>query len=540
MSVDRKTAGVMVILLAVCLSGGCGERGGARGSTKALAPRVDLGRTIGSLGKVTGPVAMPVEGLGLVGGLRGTGSAECPPAVRAYLARYIATQVTEGKVDVDELITSLDTAVVFVQGTVPAGSWQNQTFDVRVTPVPGTQTTSLEGGWLYTAELKLRGAFGATTRALANAQGPVFTDKISATGADPKLGYVLAGAKVLDEHMVVIMLGGSDYMVASNIRNRLNERYGHGTARAISSSQIEVRVPAKYRPRKERFVSMLEATYLEHTPGLAEARIRTFVGKLAAPGDRYASEVALEAIGNAGLSKLGILLNSSDEEVRLRAARCMLNLGSDRGLQSLREVAMDARSAHRVAALEALTASANRSDAAAVCRRLLSDNDFNIRLVVLEQLRRLDDVSVTQRLVAGSFYLDQIAQADRKVVFVSRSGQPRIVLFGAPLYCRDNVFVQSADGNIVMDSRAGQKYVSLMRRHPTRPVMIGPLKCSFRLSDIIQVLCEEPLRQGKPRGGLGVSYSDMIALVKQMCDKGVVRAEFRAGPMPKIGLNVKK
>ena len=33
--------------------------------------------------------------------------------------------------------------------------------------------------------------------------------------------------------------------------------------------------------------------------------------------------------------------------------------------------------------------------------------------------------------------------------------------------------------------------------------------------------------------GLGVSYSDMIAILKQMCDKGAVKAQFQAGPLPK-------
>ena len=41
-------------------------------------------------------------------------------------------------------------------------------------------------------------------------------------------------------------------------------------------------------------------------------------------------------------------------------------------------------------------------------------------------------------------------------------------------------------------------------------------------------------------GGLGVSYSAMIALVKQLSDKGAISAEFRAGLMPKIGVNIKK
>ena len=108
------------------------------------------------------------------------------------------------------------------------------------------------------------------------------------------------------------------------------------------------------------------------------------------------------------------------------------------------------------------------------------------------------------------------------------------------MYCRDNIFVESADGNIVIDSRASQKYVSVARRHPTRPTVIGPYRCSFKLSDIIQLLCEEPIREDKQQGGFGVSYGDMIALVKRMCDTGAVQAEFYVGPLPEMSFNIKK
>jgi len=213
----------------------------------------------------------------------------------------------------------------------------------------------------------------------------------------------------------------------------------------------------------------------------------------------------------------------------------MLNLGSDVGLETLKTIAMDKDSAYRIEALEAITTGARRNDAAAISRRLLRDEDFNIRLAAYEQLRKLDDIAVTRRPIARSFYLEQIAQTPYKTIFVSRSGQSRIVLFGAPILCRDNMFVQSANGEITIDSRAGQKYVTVMRKHPERPTVIGPLRSSLELGDIIQTLCEEPVRRSeKGRIGLGVSYADMIALLKQMCEKGDVEAKFEAGPLPRI------
>ncbi len=529
------TGGLLIVFLIV----GCGEPV-QRGESE-LAPEIDLGTTIGSLAEVFSFEFIPVEGYGLVGGLNGTGSAECPVQVRGHLKQYILQQLAGDKVNVDELISSRDTAVVVVQGTMPTAVPKNQYFDVRVAALPGTQTTSLEGGWLYGAELKATGGLGMAIKVLAMAKGPVFIDALSPGETNKKIGYILAGGTVLNEYKINMGLRRPDHRTASLIRNKLNERFGDGTARAVSPSQIELKVPAKYKKQKQRFVSIVRTIYLVETPEATKERISTFVRKLAVLEDKYLSETALEAIGNESLSKLAALLNSSQEQVRLGAARCMLNLGSDEGLNTLRKIASDKDSAYRIEALEAITASANRNDAVAISRRLLRDSDYNIRLAAYENLRKLDDIAVTQKLIARNFYLEQITHTEQKGIFVSRSGQPRIVLFGAPIYCRDNIFIRSADGNITINAPAGQRYVSIIRKHPRRPNIIVQLKSSFELSDIIQTLCEEPLKKTREgRRGLNVSYAEAIALLKQMSDKGVVEAEFRAGPLPKINLIIKK
>ncbi|HDZ69101.1 MAG TPA: hypothetical protein ENH43_01625 [Phycisphaerales bacterium] len=536
---QRKIIRVISILLIGSCIAGCGEPAGTTDKPKELAPKIDLGTTIGAMAEVFLFDAIPVESYNLVGGLNGTGSVECPPQIRTYLEKYIMRKLPNQ--NVEKVISSRNTAVVSVYGLMPAAVSKNQYFDVRVAALPGTQTTSLEGGWLYGAELKVAGSFGITTKVVATAEGPVFIDTINGSATNKKVGYILAGGRVLNEYKISLALRQPDYKIASLIRNLLNERFGNDVARAVSPSQIELRVPAEYREQKRRFISIVKATYLAQTQEVTKKRISTFVRKLAASKDKEQSEIALEAIGNKSLGKLAALLNSSNEQVRLRAARCMLNLGSDQGLKTLRKIAMDKKSSYRVEALEAITTAANRNEAAAISRRLLRDEDFDIRLAAYESLRKLDNIAVTQKLIAGNFYLEQIAQTKRKAIFVSRSGQPRIVLFGAPIYCKDNIFVQSADGNITINAPAGQKYVSIIRKHPKRPNITVQLRSSFELGDIIQTLCEEPLKKtGRGHLGLNVSYADMITLLKQMSDKGAVQAEFRAGPLPKIGLIIKK
>jgi hypothetical protein len=538
----RKTVLLITALLTVYFAGGCGEQGNSgRGSQDFTAP-AEWGPTIGSLTKVFAPEPVPTEGLGLVVGLEGTGSTECPPQVRAYLRQYILRQLpARTRLDVDEFINSPNTAVVLVQGVIPAIASKNQYFDVRVTALSGTQTTSLNGGRLYTAELKMMGSLGVKTRILADAEGPVYIDKIDNGRVDSKTGYILAGGKVLDEYKIILALNKPDFAMTNRIRNRINGRFDDAAAKAVSSDRVEFVVPPKYKEQKQRFVSIVTMMYLTQEPAINSNRINTYVKGLAGSQDKYSNEVALEAIGNECLNELGVLLKSSDEKTRLHAGRCILNLGSDAGLAALRQIALDKDSAYRVEALESITMGAKRNDALSLSRKLLRDDDFRMRLAAYEQLRKLDDVAINQEFIGRNFYLEQVTQTEFKTVFVSRSGQPRIVLFGAPIYCSGNIFVESGKGDVIINAPSGQKYLDIIRKHPKRPSVITQLKSSFEIGDIIRTLCEEPLKEGeKGRGGLGVSYTDAAALLKKMCDMGVVKAEFHAGPMPKIDLNIKK
>jgi hypothetical protein len=525
-----KKVGLWTVLFAVSCSCGCKILSANRRS-EAASSTAELGTTIGTLADVAVPAAIPVEGYSIVGSLNGTGSSECSPPIRAYLKQYILTQLPQ-RVDIDKFIESPDTAVVHVEAVVPAAASKNQTFDVKVTALPGTQTLSLENGWLYSTELVLRGTFGLNTKVLAKAEGPLFVDKIETSPANTKLAYVLGGGKVAAEHTINLILRKPDYRITSLIRNRLDERFGYGTAKAVSPKMIELSMPDRYKAQKQKFAELVNTLYLDNLPETSQERIKALVKRLADFPDKNENEIALEAIGNESLDELSLLLNSSNEQARLRAARCMLNLGSGRSLPVLQEIAMNSGSAYRLEALQAIATAARRDDIAAISHRLLRDRDFNIRLAAYEQLRKINDFAVTQNLVAGSFYLEQIAQTDYKTVCVSRSGQPRIILFGAPISCRNDIFVQSADGNITINASPSDNYVTLIRKHPRRSAVLR-LKSSFDLADIILTLCREPAEQENQ--GLGVSYSDMIALLKQMCDKGAIPAEFRAGPPLKIG-----
>lgn len=536
----RYIASRVGFLLVPVLLLGCGTKDKSVATVDPSLGR-ELGSTIGSVADVAQPEPVEVEGYGLVAGLAGTGSGACPPDVRAYLKQYILSQVPGSSVAPDELIDSKTTAVVRLEGLVPATCVRGDRFDVKVTPIAGADTTSLHGGWLYRADLKLAGTFGPSTRTLAAVEGPVFIDTIGVAQPDPLTGYVLGGGVAQYDYVGTVQLRRADFAMASAIRNRLNERYGADTARAVSPRFVEFTIPPDFRERRARFVSMVAATFvadsLEETP----IRVELLAQQLVTSQDKEPAELALEAVGRESLPKLRSLLNVPDEEVRLRAARCVLALRDDATLETLRTIALDEASPYRREALDAVLVSARRNDAISLGRRMLRDTDPQMVLAAYEALRRMEDVAVRREPIGRGFHLEQVVQTDRRAVYVSRSGAPRVVLFGSPLDCHDDIFVEAANETIIVNSRPGQDHVTVTRKAISRPGVIGPVRSGFAVSQIVRILgSERPRAEAESISGLGVPYNDVIAVLEQLCAKGAVTAEFWAGPPPKIGRIVKE
>jgi hypothetical protein len=136
-----------------------------------------------------------------------------------------------------------------------------------------------------------------------------------------------------------------------------------------------------------------------------------------------------------------------------------------------------------------------------------------------------------------------MVQGTRKIIWVSRSGDPRIALFGSPIYCEDNIFIQSSDGLLMVNSRESEKYVTIVRKDPRTGSVVN-IQSSNELGIIISRMCQ--ISQDKKvngtnlsQRGLGASYSDMVKMVELMCEKGAVKAEFIYGPETELKKSLK-
>ncbi len=525
----------LVAMLAVVA--GCGpQKGGGE-----LEKPIKLGVTVGSLGRLYQRSAVSVRGYGIVAGLAGTGSSECPPALRPELVKYIWKQMPRNvSIDAGKFIDSRDTAVVEIVGVIPPLADRGDSFDVKVQAFSRSQTTSLAGGRLYTVELKEAASFvgfGPYMKSMATAQGPVYVDKLDGDTAKPREGYVLGGGTVSNGVSVLLALYEPNYYTAKAVRDQLQERFGPDTASAPSPSEIVINIPNKYRHDKERFLAMVQMVYLADSEASQLRKIKELVGELTTGDNKQATEMALDAIGRQTLDILVSLLDSKDDDVRFHAARCMLNVGDDRAIPALRAFANEPGSARRIPAIEAIGHAARREDAVAILTKLVANEDFDVRYAAYEQLRRLGDISVSQLFVAGEFFVESVISRGPKVVYVSRKDRPRIVLFGSPILCEENIFVETPQRDLMVNALPGARYVSVVRKHAAFPRPVGPLNCMYDVSDLVRTCCENLDVGNRPlvRQGLGASYCDVVVLLKEMCSVGAIKARFEAGPMTDVG-----
>lgn len=498
--------------------------------------KIDLDTTVGQLTRFAPAVSIPVRGYGIVAGLWGTGSSECPPAIRQQLEKYIWQRMPNAKPgEVSRFIESPDTAVVEIIGVIPPLASAGDRFDIQIKPIAQTQTTSLRGGVLYTAELKEMGrmvSFDQYTKTIGSAEGQIFTCTDAATKESRY--YIFGGGTVILNTTISMVLNQPNYYAASAIRNRINERFGPNTANAVSREEIQVTIPTRYRDQKLRFLSMTQLLYLSEDETLRKQRIETLSSQLAEPQKTGTVEIALEAIGKPVLAKLAESLSHSDVNVRFAAARCMLNIGDNRGLPVLRDVAYNPKSELRIAAIESLS-KAKLKDAESVLSQLLQDEKLEVRVSAYEQLVGLNSILVKRIPVGGDFFIDLVSCPGQKMIYAYRKDNAQIALFGAPIICRKNLFVDI--DQVMINARPEDKYVSLIRRHPTRPKLIGPLKSGFNVEDIIRSLGHtletDPPQYARP--GLGISYSEILAILEKMCRENMIPAKYVEGPLTNAG-----
>lgn len=503
--------------------------------------------TIGAFAYYEGLRSMRVRGFGLVVGLGKNGSRDCPRQVCQGLIenlykrhRFSSALVGVENITPEQMIDDLDTAIVVVQGEILPATVRGNRFDVAVSAAPGTQTRSLRGGRLYTAELKIYRSVSPKTaitgRVLARASGPVFLNPFSegdaATRSDPLYGLVLGGGKVVEDRRLRLVLLEASYPRAQQIQGRVNAQFPgrEKVADAISPSFIQLHVPPEFAENPAHFLALVRSLYVARDPRFEASRAQMLAKEMldpAAPHPRIA--LAFEGLGRAALPVLNDLYAHQQDYVSFHAAVAGLRLGEHVAGDVMIMHAQNTDGRYRFQAIRGLAEARGMGAAAIALRGLLNDEDPRVRIAAYEALIKRGDAAIhSKRIDLDNFRLDRVPTPDRdNLVYVKRSGSRRIALFGDDLRCTSPIFYRSPDGSLTLNANPGDESLTALRVAVSTGAMSPPVSAPLELAPLIELLGNQANVDHKGEVlGLGLDYAAVVRAVHHLCEDKSLNAEF--------------
>ncbi|MHC4981615.1 MAG: flagellar basal body P-ring protein FlgI [Planctomycetota bacterium] len=493
-----------------------------------------------------------VQGYGVVAGLGTDGSSEVPPRVHEYLVktmlreklhswregteRFVPRKILQGK----------DTAVVLIGGTIPPGAPAGARFDVFVSALRETGTCSLAGGVLWPADLhvSLAGVAvpGGPTRRWAAANGPIFVNPfIDPTDSSqaPKLcqGRIVGGGKVTRARPIRLQLLEPDYSMSQLIQRRINQRFpgSDRVAVAKNSSIVQLRIPEEYHRDYERFLRLVMHLPLRVVIGAGESHMARIVKAMQTEEANHEGlAFVLEAVGRSAVPMLSRLYVSDNPKAAFYAARTGLRLGDWKAAEVIMKFAEDDASPLQVAAIKELGDYRQLSRSIMVLRRLVDNNNELVRFAAYEALVKLRDFPMVKRIMVGDqFELDLVKTRRPDVIWVSQTGEPKIVVFGRDMKVRSPVFFRMPKDLVVINARKADKELVVFRKVPLTGKMTPPLRVDMRVSSLIRLLGSRPERDidGKVRG-LNLTYGQVVGVIYRMCEHEDIPAKFVLQPLP--------
>ncbi len=503
--------------------------------------------TISADAGIVGYQRRVVRGYGLVVGLDGTGSRDVPPFLREHMRAIMekngigSDQLGAGRFDADDMLNSADTAIVVVEAALPPGASQGTRFDVRVFADPRTGATSLEGGRLYTTELRpmtnpgLPPTGARQAFAVARASGDILLNPFAQPGeaasiqVNTTVGRILNGGVVTRNLPMKLRLANPSYTKARTIQDAINGRFPRepgqrdDTARGESDEALELTVPPSYRDEPSDFVELVRHTSLfQAGAGKTADSIKRLV--LANPEFARSASWRWEALGQRALPIVQSLYDFPEELPRLAALRAGARLQDPLVVAPLVEMIQSGSYDSMLTAVQLLALVGTDPYVSQVLRDLASHPDVDIRLEAYEALAEHRDPALNRRVINDSFVLD-VVPSDFPMIYVTQTGLPRIVLFGRDVEIRRPIFARAWGNRFIANAEPTDEQIEIYFREADATEG-AILNVDPDLVKFVEFLGHEPTAAA-PAPGLAMTFGETTGILFELWRQDYLPVDFK-------------
>jgi hypothetical protein len=443
-------------------------------------------------------------------------------------------------------------AVVQIEGLIPAGATKGTPFDVLVTALPGTTTRSLEGGRLPTWDLSVGGANPslAFRKPLATVRGPTFVDPVPDRGQpqDPRWeGYarqavVLSGGTVIEPRPLELVLNQPSWQRSRLIADRINEKFHRpgasrfdDTAVAKTDALIRLTIPPRYQRNPQHFLSLISHLYVQRAMNFEVQQAQRLADLLVEQPDQGPRiALAWEALGSTILPVIRPYYGHESRVVQMTALAAGARLDDAQTLDVLEELAVHPDAELRQQIATGLVHLREHGKASRILRRLLDDPEADVRVAAYESLAAMADPYFLQRQRFGDefgtkFILD-LVPSRFPMVYIKQVGQPRIVIFNPETSFSLPLFARIDEGRLMIRGTAPDALVEVYYQkaddEPGHRHRIAPT-----VANLVFLLGHETTPE-HPTPGMDLSFSQVVGAVYRLWDQGAVEADLRVQPNP--------
>ncbi|HXE55325.1 MAG TPA: flagellar basal body P-ring protein FlgI [Tepidisphaeraceae bacterium] len=495
-----------------------------------------------------------VSGWGLVVNLEGTGgSQQVANVVKAFMAKQLEAKGFGSKlsqnyanITPEMVLHDKNAAIVEVYGWIPPGAVKDQYFDIAVR-AEGREVTSLAHGMLYDTQLTINGADRLRPPSVVNvhatAGGPVFVNPalaVSYSGiADTKArqslrtGTIIGGGRVVASRAILLRLRQPETRLSRIIESRVNDAFHlDRVCTAFDQGYCQLWVPPKFQGDWEHFTKLVTHLYLQ---GGSEAFARAKARELAAEARKPMAPLqdisyCWEGLGIYAMPELSTILAdpTTHNDVRFAAARAAAYIGDPSGAaeRALYDIALDSSSQFQLPAVQVLGRVPNSRAVNQLLRDLLDSEKTTVRIEAYNILARNHDPSIETHVLGSArdssnqkFALDFVHSSGAPLIYATRSGIPRIALFGEVPQLTLPITFSAMDNRLMISSGAVGQNVTIFYRSSQLP---NPVQMSSPpdLADVLNCLAGQV---DDPSGELDFTYAEILGILQSLSDQQKLR-----------------
>lgn len=484
---------------------------------------------------------LQINNWGLVVNLHGTGDSTAPSEVRAYMIRQMVKHGFGSKVlpeytsfDPERVLRDKRVAIVRVDGLIPPGARATQTFDVMVSALENNPTTSLAHGTLYFTDLFRNGADarmpGSAIDVLGVGEGNLLVNPAYGLIDDPSdakarasLRYAIipGGGTVQKDRPIIVRIRHAQLSTARSIEYRVNDYFQQmDVARAYDEGLVQLFVPMSFQGDWRHFVGVVSHLYLQSSsPEFAIAKARQLGDAAQTPGAPLEDiSYAWEGLGKGALPIIGPLMSSPKPEIAFAAARAAACMGDSAAVEALGQMAQTPGHPFQVTAIQTLGGLPKSPKIDEMLRGLLDANETTVRVEAYRILVSHEDTSIYTSIIKQRFALDIVPSKGAPLVWASRTGLPRIAIFGSKPALRTPVLFAAMDNRLTISASGDERNVHIFYRDPAK----GDTTVVISRPDVAELVArlggEGPVEDGQ----FSFTYGDVVSILQAMSDQKLI------------------